>query len=58
MPTISMFYGIVIYLYSFDDKRHNLPHVHAKFQGQDAAFSILDGSILTGQIPQGKTKLV
>lgn len=58
MPTISMFYGIVIYLYFFDDERHKLPHIHAKYQGQDASFSILDGSILSGQIPQGKTKLV
>ena len=57
MPTISMFYGIVIYLYFFDDERHKLPHIHAKYQGQDASFSILDGSILSGQIPQGKTKI-
>lgn len=27
MPTISMFYGIVIYLYFFDDERHKLPHI-------------------------------
>lgn len=58
MPTISMFYGIVIYLYFFDDERHKLPHFHAKYQGQDASFSILDGSILSGQIPPGKVKLV
>jgi hypothetical protein len=45
-------------LYFFDDERHKLPHIHAKYQGQDASFSILDGSILSGQIPQGKTKLV
>lgn len=32
MPTISMFYGIVIYLYYFDNEKHNLPHIHAKFQ--------------------------
>ncbi len=25
MPTISMFYGIVIYLYFFDDERHKRP---------------------------------
>ena len=58
MPTISMFYGIVIYLYFFDDARHKSPHIHAKYQGQDASFSILDGSILSGQIPLGKSKLV
>lgn len=30
-----MFYGIVIYLYFFDDERHKPPHIHAKYQGQD-----------------------
>ena len=58
MPTISMFYGIVIYLYSFDNERHKLPHIHARYQGQDASFSIIDGSILAGEINKGKAKLV
>ena len=58
MPTISMFYGIVIYLYFFDDERHKLPHIHAKYQGEEASFSILDGAILGGTIPAAKTKLV
>lgn len=58
MPAISMFYGIVTYLYFFDDERHKLPHIHAKYQGQDASFSILDGSLLGGEIPRAKAKLV
>ncbi len=58
MPSISMFYGIVIYLYFFDDERHKLPHIHAKYQGQDASFSIVDGALLSGGIPPAKTKLV
>lgn len=58
MPTISMFYGIVIYLYFFDDERHKLPHIHAKYQGQDASFSIVDGALLSGEIPPAKAKLV
>jgi hypothetical protein len=29
-----MFYGIVIYLYFFDDERHKLPHIHARYSGQ------------------------
>ncbi len=58
MPTISMFYGIVIYLYFFDNERHKLPHLHAKYQDQEASFSILDGSILAGEIPQSKSRLV
>ena len=58
MPAISMFFGIVIYLYFYDDERHKLPHIHAKYQGQDAAFSIIDGSVLNGAIPIAKTRLV
>ena len=58
MPTISMFYGIVVYLYFFDNERHKLPHIHAKYQGQDASFSILDGALLAGSIPVAKGRLV
>jgi hypothetical protein len=58
MPTISMFYGIVIYMYFFDDERHKLPHVHARYQGQQASFSILDGAALGGELSPGKAKLV
>ena len=58
MPTISMFYGIIISLYFYDDERHKLPHIHAKYQGQDASFSILDGALLSGEIPPSKARLV
>lgn len=58
MPTISMFYGIIICMYFFYDERHQLPHVHAKFQGQEASFAILDGSLLVGEIPLPKIRLV
>lgn len=58
MPAISMFYGIVIYLYFYDNERHSTPHIHAKFQGQDASVSIIDGELLAGEIPQAKLRLV
>jgi hypothetical protein len=58
VPTISMFYGIIISLYFYDDERHKLPHIHAKYQGYDASFSIQDGSVLSGEIPVSKTRLV
>lgn len=58
MPTISMFYGIIIYLYFFDNERHKLPHIHARYQGQNAAFSIVDGALLSGEIPATKARLV
>jgi hypothetical protein len=58
MPTISMFYGILICMYFYDDERHNMPHIHAKYQGQQASFSIVDGDCLNGDIPLAKVRLV
>lgn len=58
MPTISTFYGVVIYLYYFDDERHRLPHIHARFQGEEASVSIADGRVLAGGLPMGKLRLV
>lgn len=29
MPTISMFYGILIRMFFRDIERHNMPHIHA-----------------------------
>jgi hypothetical protein len=45
-------------MYFYDNERHQLPHVHAKYQGQDATFSITDGAVIAGEIPAAKTKLV
>ena len=53
-----MFFGIVIYLYFFDDEQHKTPHIHARFQGQDASISIIDGEVLAGTIPGAKLRLV
>ena len=58
MPMISSFYGVAIYLYFFDDARHQTPHIHARYQGDDAAFSIADGTILAGEIPHPQATLV
>jgi len=58
MPTISMFYGIIIYLYFFDNKEHKTPHIHAEYQEFEATFSIQDGEKLAGNIPANKQRLV
>lgn len=31
MPTISMFYGILILMCFYDNKKHGLPHIHAEY---------------------------
>ena len=58
MPAISMFYGIIIYMFFFDNKRHHLPHVHAHYAEDSALISIDDGDVLEGALPPKKLKLV
>ena len=28
MPILSMFYGIVVYMYAYDNQKHHAPHFH------------------------------
>jgi hypothetical protein len=58
MPIIAMFYGIIIRMFYRDNQQHHLPHVHAEYQGQVAVFSIPEGTLLDGEIPTTKQKLV
>lgn len=58
MPTISMFYGILIKLYFYDDKKHKEPHIHAEYAEDQASIAIKDGQILAGSLPTAKMKLV
>ena len=58
MPILSMFYGIVVRMYFFDDKQNHVPHVHAGYAGSEAVFSILNGEVLAGNLPSGKVRLV
>ena len=32
VPVISMFYGVIVSLYFMDNRRHKVPHIHAKYQ--------------------------
>lgn len=58
MPFISMFYGIIVRMFHFDDKRHNLPHIHAEYQGEVAVIEIETAEILAGNLPPKKLRLV
>jgi shikimate kinase len=58
MPTISMFYGIIICMYFNDNKQHKLPHIHVKYQEDEVIIAIPDSEILEGSIPKAKMKLV
>ncbi|WP_254045348.1 DUF4160 domain-containing protein [Thiohalocapsa sp. ML1] len=58
MPTISMFYGVLIRMFFYDTDKHNVPHIHAEFQGQVAVYSIPQGELLAGSLPPNKHKMV
>ncbi len=58
MPIISMFYGIIIYMYALDTKQHHLPHIHVEYQGAEAVIGIPGGELIVGELPSSKMKLV
>ncbi len=58
MPTISFFYGIIIQMFSFDNDRHHLPHVHVTYQDFKATFAIQEGCIIQGEMPSKQRKMV
>ena len=58
MAVLAMFYGIIVSMYYLDNRRHHLPHIHVKYQGQESVLSIPDGEILEGELRRNKMKLV
>ena len=58
MPAISMFYGLIVYMYHFDNGRHHYPHIHVRYNDEEAVFKIPTGELLEGSLPKGKVKLV
>lgn len=52
MPTISMFYGILIRMFFYDTEKHHVPHIHAEYQWQ------LKTAHCSGELPKKKHKLV
>ncbi|MEO0058732.1 MAG: hypothetical protein RLZZ312_379 [Bacteroidota bacterium] len=55
MPEISRFYGIIIYMYIND---HNPPHFHARYNENEATFSITDFALIKGKLPPKALGLV
>jgi len=53
-----MFYGIIVSMYYFDTRRHHLPHIHVKYQDQEAVVTIPSGEILEGELRASRLKLV
>lgn len=58
MPIISMFYGIIVFMYAIDNRQHHHPHIHVEYQGAEAVIAIPGGEILAGEMPTNKMKLL
>ena len=57
MPTLSMFFGIIVRMY-YAPKEHNPPHIHAYYQDYKAVVNVLDGNIADGELPTKQIRLV
>jgi hypothetical protein len=58
MPTIAMFYGILITIYNESAGQHNMPHIHARYQGKRVSLAIEDGAVLAGELPLRQLRMV
>ena len=57
MPTISMFYGIIIRMFCAPEE-HNPPHFHAEYAEFKAVISIKESVVQKGALPVKQLKLV
>ena len=57
MPVLSIFYGIIVRMYREQGGKHNMPHIHAEYSGEEIVMT-LDGTILEGGFPKNKLKLL
>ena len=58
MPTISMFYGIIISMFFEIKEKHHLPHIHIRYQGMKASIAIDDGRLLAGDLSHKQLRMV
>ena len=57
MPTLSMFFGIIVRMFAEAGGQHNQPHIHAIYGGEEVVVA-LDGTVLEGKIPRNKMNLL
>ena len=58
MPTISMFYGIIVSMFFEIQEKHHLPHSHIRYQGYKASIAIEDTRLLAGELPPRQLRMV
>jgi hypothetical protein len=50
MGELARFDGLIIFMYPFDNLQHHIPHIHVWYGGKDIVVSIIDGTILKGNL--------
>jgi hypothetical protein len=53
-----MFFGIIIQMLSFDNKKHSTPHLHARYGEHRASFAIESADIIAGSMPSRQIRLI
>ncbi|MGM9935931.1 MAG: DUF4160 domain-containing protein [Candidatus Ornithomonoglobus sp.] len=57
MPTLSIFFGIIVRMYHEKGGKHNMPHIHAEYQDDEVVMD-LEGNIIEGTLPKAKLNLL
>ncbi|MBR5614719.1 MAG: DUF4160 domain-containing protein [Clostridia bacterium] len=57
MPTLCIFFGIIVRMYNEKGGQHSIPHIHAEYQDYNVVIDF-DGNILEGEFPNSKLKLL
>ena len=55
MPTVAVFYGIVVTMYADD---HRYPHFHVRYAEYRASYALGTRSIIVGRVPLRVARLV
>lgn len=55
MPTLSIFFGIIIRMWHDD---HPPPHIHVEYQGFEALVKIATGEVNEGELPRKVAAIV
>ena len=55
MPTISIFFGIIVRMWHDD---HPPPHIHVEYQGFEALVNIASGEIAEGKLPRKVASII
>ena len=58
MPTISMFYGILVSMYALDIEKHHAPQIHVRHNEFKVVLGIPEGEVIEGALPPRQMKLV